>query len=166
MIANCLAFCARCEERLKELRLFLYLRLLLVGSGFVGAATQAASRADWFGARPPIRFSDIPVVFALGIVAMLFVIGIQAVNPWSAKVWLRPTWLANPISFSQPCQFFHLCAWYFMASGLGSFVGRVLSHQPVNADVPLLFAFGIGVRVGLFLVQFAFRWKFADTPPR
>ena len=44
MIANCLAFCARSEERLKALRLFLYLRLLLVGSGFVGTAVAAASR--------------------------------------------------------------------------------------------------------------------------
>ena len=164
MTANCLAFCARWEERLKGLRVFLYLRLLVVGFGFVSTAGEAASRADWLGVRPPIRFSDIPVVFACGIVAMLFVIGIQAVNPLSAKVWLKPAWLANPFSLRQPCQSFHLVAWYFMASGLGAFVARVLSHRPVNADVPVLFAFGLGFRVGLFLVEFAFRWKFADTP--
>ena len=166
MTANCLAFCARWEERLKGLRVFLYLRLLVVGFGFVSTAGEAASRADWLGVRPPIRFSDIPVVFAFGIVAMLFVIGIQAVNPLSAKVWLKPAWLANPFSLRQPCQSFHLVAWYFMASGLGAFVARVLSHRPVNADVPVLFAFGLGFRVGLFLVEFAFRWKFADTPSR
>ncbi len=110
MIANSLAFCARREERVKGLRVFLYLRLLVVGFGFVSTAIQATSQADWLGARPPIRFSDIPVVFAFGIVAMLLVIGIQAVNPWSAKVWLRPSWLADPFSLRQPCQFFHLGA--------------------------------------------------------
>jgi hypothetical protein len=164
MTANCLAFSARWEERLRRRRVFLYLRLLLVGFGFVSTAAQAASRGDWLGARPPIRLVDIPVCFVFGIVAILFVIGIQAVNPWSAKVWLRSSWPANPLSLRQPCQFFHLGAWYFMASGLGALIGRLVSHQAVNADVPLFFAVGLGMRIGLSLVEVVFRRKFVGNP--
>ena len=141
---------------------FLYVRLLLVAFGFVSAAIGAASRDDWMNRDPAIGFGIVPIVFAFMIVGLLFVIGMQAVNPWSAKVWNKPSWAANPFSFSQPCQFFHLAAWFFMASGVGALIGRVLAHRALDVGVPLLFAMGLGGRVGLVLVEFVFRGKFVN----
>lgn len=54
------------------------------------------------------------VFFGFGVIAMLLVVGLQAINPQSAGVWTKPNWYVNPFSLKQPLQFFHLMGFYFI----------------------------------------------------
>ena len=142
-------------------RLPALVRLALLGVGIVGSMVQVIARPDSIRAQPPVTFSIAPVVLFLGVVGMLFVIGIQAVNPWSAKVWSRPSWSENPLSMRQPCQFFHLCAWFMAASGVAGAVTDVIVNHTLHPEYAVIAASGFGIRIGVSLAVVTFSWKFA-----
>jgi hypothetical protein len=90
---------------------------------------------------------------------ILFVVGLQAVNPWSASVWRRPSWCLNPFQAKEPLQFFHLGAFHFMAGGV---VGLAAALFRGPAGVPLavsLIAIGCGIWLGVRLCMVVFRRK-------
>ncbi|NRA80453.1 MAG: hypothetical protein HRU18_19805 [Pseudoalteromonas sp.] len=68
-------------------------------------------------ANPAINLSALGVIFVFTILALLFVVGMQVVNPLSAKVWHMPDWNHNPFSFKDPIQFFHLAAYIMLVQG-------------------------------------------------
>ena len=51
--------------------------------------------------------------------ALLFVIGIQSINPMIRAPWPYPSHESNPLRFSQPLNFFHFAASMILASAAG-----------------------------------------------
>jgi hypothetical protein len=107
-----------------------------------------------------MTLSNAPIVLVFGVVAVLFVIGIQAANPWSAKVWSRPSWSENPFSMRQPCQFFHFGAWHTMAWPVAGALTETVLRRPLHPEYVVIAAFGVGLRIGVSLVEIVFRPKF------
>lgn len=61
-----------------------------------------------------------PVVFVP--VAMLFVIGVQFVNPFTSPKWKAPTWNSNFLNLRDPLHFFHLGAFLGVSGAAGLLV--------------------------------------------
>ena len=104
----------------------------------------------------------VVIVVALPLM-LLFIVGIQAINPYSAPVWNRPSWSVNPFSTREPLQFFYFAAFVFVASGIGA-VARLLAlgvGSYVEALLPLVI--GFGVLLGVALCMLVYRSKMAKS---
>jgi hypothetical protein len=127
-----------------------WLRIAIVAISFVQGIIQPSSlgeASDW----------KIAVIFLFfPIVAILFVIGIQFVNPFSAPTWERPRWTTNPFQFRQPLQFFHLGGYASVADGLGTLVNALFTGTPLFDAVPFILL-GVGTVIGVSLCTVAYR---------
>src|SRR5258708_2617779 len=84
------------------------------------------------------------VFFGFGVIAMVFIVGLQAINPHSATVWTKPDWHVNPFSLKQQLQFFHLAAFFFIVTGLAAAVVALLRHL-AGLEPLLPIALGAGI---------------------
>jgi hypothetical protein len=111
-------------------------------------------------ATPPLDWYVPLVIFFFGPLAMVIVLGVQRINPRSARTWHRPSWTANPFSFRDPVQFFHFAAFLSIAQGVVVLARVLLTSTPfyVEALVPL--AMGLGVWVGVRLAIALYSSKF------
>jgi len=100
--------------------------------------------------------------FAFGVIAMVFVVGLQAVNPHSATVWAKPGWHVNPFSLKQPLQFFHLVGFFFIVTGLAAAVVALLRHL-AGLEPLLPIALGGGILLGVRCCVVLFRRKFGSA---
>lgn len=99
------------------------------------------------------------VIFGFGVIAMLFVVGLQAFNSRSATLWIKPDWRTNPFSLKQPLQFFHMMGYYFIVSGITALAVTLLRHaRGLEPFIPI--ALGAGVLLGVKSCIQLFRWKF------
>ena len=143
-------------------RKWLWVRLSFIVIGVLGGPESvspdsvAASNVDWWACL------FIVLVAPLGY---LFVVGIQAFNPRSAATWRRPSWTANPFDFSEPLQFCHAAAFFFLASGVGAFASLPF-HSWAGAPLATsLLSFGAGSWVGVWLCVWCFRHKMERDVP-
>jgi hypothetical protein len=88
------------------------------------------------------------VFFGFGVIAMVFVVGLQAINPRSAAVWTKPDWHVNSFSLRQPLQFFHLIGFFFIVTGLAAAVVTLLKHL-AGLEPLLPIALGAGTLLGV-----------------
>ena len=129
------------------------------------AIVLAAAVSEFFAplhplARPPIGWGALLAIFGACCVGMVFVLGLQVVNPFSGKPWLRPSWYLNPFNFCQPIQFFHLGAYVCFAQAV-VLLARLVASQVsfyIESLVPL--AIGLGIFLGLQLVMLVFGARF------
>jgi len=137
-----------------------YIRVGLVLVSFLGGAFGTSRGAVNFGyGLPEIAAAS----FAFGVVGMLFVIGVQAFNPWSDAAWAYPQWTQNPFKPGQPLQFFHLGGYFFLAAGVGALL-RAFFVQIAPLAEPVMFAFwGSGILVGVWCCCRLFKKKMART---
>jgi hypothetical protein len=98
--------------------------------------------------------------FGFGVIAMVFVVGLQAVNPHSAAVWTKPDWRVNPFSLKQPLQFFHLVGLFFIVTGMAAVVITLLKHL-VGLEPLLPIALGAGILLGARCCMALYRRKFS-----
>jgi hypothetical protein len=98
-------------------------------------------------------------IFCFGIIGLLFVVGIQRLNPRSAPIWRYPSWSINPFLAREPLQFFHLGGFYFLASGAGIILRKLFLNQ--DLDISLLFfpAFGAGTLCGIYVCTYVYKSK-------
>jgi hypothetical protein len=100
--------------------------------------------------------------FGFGVIAMVFVVGLQAVNPHSAAIWTKPDWHVNPFSLKQPLQFFHLVGFFFIVTGAAAAVVALLRH--LAGMEPLLpIALGAGTLLGVRCCMVLYRRKFGSA---
>jgi hypothetical protein len=98
-------------------------------------------------------------VFLFGVIGMLFVIGIQAVNPRSDAVWERPNWISNPFKGGQPLQFFYFGGYFILAGGIGGLLrSAFVSGTPIVEPV-VLTCWGAGMLLGVWVCTQVFRFK-------
>lgn len=97
--------------------------------------------------------------FVFGVIAMVLVLGLQAINPRSAAVWTEPDWRVNPFSLKQPLQLFHMAGFCCIASG---FSANVLAQTRHVTELESLFpaALGAGILVGIKCRVALYRRKF------
>lgn len=114
-------------------------------------------------AAPPIDWDALFIIFGACAIGLPLVLGVQRFNPQSAKVWSRPSWMANPLNFRDPIQFFHFGAYLSIAQGLVVLIRMVLTSVPfyVEALVPL--AMGLGILLGIRITLGLFASKFASS---
>ncbi len=110
-------------------------------------------------ALPVIGWDSLLAIFLFCVVGLAFLLGLQVINPYSAKVWLRPSWQLNPFNFQQPLQFFHLGAYVCIASGLVVSARLVVSQVPFYVEALLPVTMGIGFLLGIQLFTLVFRAK-------
>ncbi len=102
-------------------------------------------------------------LFGFGILCMLFVVGIQRINPFSAPSWRYPSWFINPFLFREPLQFFHLAGFSMLATSAGTLV-RMLFVEPLLWFSALSsLAFGAGILGGVYACTFVYRGKMERT---
>src|SRR6185312_5484336 len=63
-------------------------------------------------------FAFVAVLLVVAIVAVLFPMSLQRINPMAAIKWSRPSWESNPADIRQPIQTFHLGGWIFLVLGV------------------------------------------------
>ena len=90
------------------------------------------------------------ILFSFSIVALIFVVGIQFVNPRSAAQWRYPSWKLNPFRTKEPLQFFHLAGFLFVAAGLGA-IGNALVEGSRIYDGALFVVLGLGTVAGVYI---------------
>jgi hypothetical protein len=135
---------------------WLYVRAALVVASFTGGVLGEGDQGPELGG----SLSWIAVgVFMFGVIGMLFIIGMQAINPRSAPYWRYPSWACNPFTLREPLQFFHLGGYFFLAAGVGRLL-RFAFDRSIPLFESVVFAFwGGGIVVGVWLGAAIFRKK-------
>jgi hypothetical protein len=137
-----------------------YVRGGVVAASFLGGILGTNRRVVELGiSLPTIAFAT----FTLGIVGMLFVIGIQAFNPRSDAVWAYPKWTLNPFKLRQPLQFFHLGGYFFLLAGVGALSRWLLVRETPLAEPIAFSAWGAGILAGVWCCTRVFHKKMVRT---
>jgi hypothetical protein len=139
---------------------WLAVRLGLVGSLFLYGALVApvAFEQTTFAEAWTSRWQMLGVLFGFGIVALLFVVGIQVLNPRSAPKWRYPSWSINPFLFAEPLQPFHLIGYGLLAQGAGTIINGAVRGL-LSADGVLFTTLGAGVISGVHVCALVYRRK-------
>lgn len=98
--------------------------------------------------------------------AVVFLMAMRAMNPWSEARWMRPTLYTSSLRFNEPLQTFYIGALCMMAAGVGYFVLGVFDAK-VRWLWELPLSAGIGVWLGVRLCVWGFPNRFepkAGTP--
>ena len=125
------------------------------------------------GPHSNLRFFEDPdpVLGVLGVVLLvgfqvlvwpvmfLFVLGIQALNPRSARTWVYPTWHDNPFDFSQPLRFFHMVVFMMAAAAIGAALSALWQPFEPVWDVGGPLGMALGGWLGLQVVWRVCAWK-------
>lgn len=112
----------------------------------------------------PMPGDDTPawsLLVVFGIVGLLFIIGMQRMNPWSASIWRYPAWSINPFLPSEPLQFFHFGGHFMLASAAGAVLRHAVLRQDLRVIDAMPVAFGLGIVCGVRVCTLAFRSKMA-----
>jgi hypothetical protein len=134
-----------------------YVKIAVVGIGFIFGLLSpflGSSEAEY------IDIMDCLIVLIFCPVGLLFVIGIQAINPISGKIWTKPSWESNPFNFKDPLHFFHLGALNILATSVGSFISTFFQNPTLWFPVFLYFFAGAGTLAGVQLCQFIYKKKY------
>jgi hypothetical protein len=137
-----------------SMNLWTWIRFGLLGIVFIGGLATPAQPAtkvlpDW---------NALAAIGGLPL-ALIAVIGVQAVNPRSDTAWRYPTWDANFLNFRQPLQFFHFAACVCFAGGAGTLLRVLLSHSALQPDALTGVVMGAAAAIGVSACTHVFRRK-------
>ncbi|MEM1108600.1 MAG: hypothetical protein AAGH99_07920 [Planctomycetota bacterium] len=90
---------------------------------------------------------------------LLFVIGIQAINPLNDSQWLKPTHDANPLYLRNPLFFFHFAAYLIFAAGGSLLVSSLWRGWPALAHGVYLLLAAPMILLGIRICIRVFRHK-------
>jgi hypothetical protein len=102
--------------------------------------------------KPPLDWLTLLGIFIFIPIALVLVIGLQRLNPRSAKTWKHPSWSTNPFTLRDPIQFFYLAALLSITQGIVAVLRIFVVAVPLypEAFVPLIM--GIGTWFGVKMV--------------
>ncbi len=132
-----------------------WVRFILLAVSFLAELLRPSVSTDV----PSIGWYGLVAILVLSALGLLFVIGLQALNPRSAPVWNVPSWQANPFQLSQPLQFFHLGGYFALSVGIGSILKSLISGWTLQPGTFMWVVFGIGLLAGVQLCVMVFRRK-------
>lgn len=143
------------------MKTWLVVRLALIGLFFLQGALSNQIAAPPEGVSAPL----LAGIFVFAIVGMLFVVGIQRINPRSAPVWRYPNWSISPFLLREPLQFFHLGGFLFIAGGFGSALRLLVLGQAITVSALFLPTFGAGTLAGVYVCTVMYRSKMERAQP-
>ena len=147
-------------ERWFRIRLALFM-LIFVSALFVAdpqiEELSRASGKDW------IVLSGVLVLGAVFIpFAMLCILTLQTINPFSDRLWARPTHQSSPFRLGNPLLFFHFAAYLCVATGLGIILSS-LWRGPFAAIFGLItLVYSLSLLIGVRLVMKVFEHKMEE----
>jgi hypothetical protein len=99
------------------------IRIVLFAIGFLLAVFLPTDQIDELRSSPQWILVALGVMSVLFVVItpllILFVVGIQSINPLSDRSWDEPNHHANPFHFGNPLLFFHFAGYLGATVGLG-----------------------------------------------
>ncbi|GGK51567.1 hypothetical protein A6E11_19090 [Aliivibrio fischeri] len=107
------------------------------------------------------QLKSLLLIFVASLLGLFFIIGIQAFNPYSSKLWVVPSWEINPFTKKQPIVFFHFVAWFITVQSIVQLIFSILCGYSYWSAL-LGTVFGLSIFIGLRLVRIAFHFKFRD----
>lgn len=111
----------------------------------------------------PFQFVVMGVVALIGVLLMplmvLFVVGIQAVNPASDPKWALPTHQSNPFRLSNPLLGFHFAAFVFLACGIALIFSSLWNGWFAIAEGVFTIVGAIMMLIGIRLCVRVFKHK-------
>lgn len=122
----------------------------LLLTAFYSPAQPEGHETPWF---------FVVFTFFFGIIAMLFVVGMQRLNPWTAKEWRYPSWTLNPFQLREPLLFFHFGAYFMLASGIGLLINQVTHGLPITGTSLIQLVFGAGILAGVKVCTLVYKDK-------
>ena len=140
-----------------NLNRWMLMYVVIMGANFFGASLISHGPQSV----PAVTWSTLLAALLLTPVGLLFVIGIQAVNPRSAPRWRYPSWSVNPFTMKEPLLFFHFAAYVSIAGGVGSIAYVLIHDVPTSPGAFLEIVIGIGLLAGVRLCSIIFRQKMA-----
>ncbi len=146
--------------------LWFKIRLGVYALGLVSGVPTAHQEVSELAKFEPwgLAFLAIPcgVATLLMPLMLLFVISIQAVNPWSDEKWLRPTHGCNPFRLGNPLLFFHFGAYWFGAIGIGFLLSALWNGVYAVALGVFMLLGAVATLAGVRLSMLVFKSKMAD----
>ena len=141
-----------------------WLRLVLLGGAFVFGLLS-----PFVDLWEPETTMEGPVfVFAVVLplaffpFALLFVMGLQALNPFSPKKWRRASWHSNFVDPRHPLPFFHVAAYLSAALGGGVLCGVLLAAGSVDLGSLSMISTSAGLLLGVRLCEDVFGCRFEE----
>lgn len=95
------------------------------------------------------------LIAGFSLFAVVMLVGMQAINPWSEGRWVRPSLYVSPLRFNEPLQTFYMGALGSMAAGFGYFVLGIFDAR-VRWFWELPLSAGVGVWLGVRLCVWGF----------
>jgi hypothetical protein len=111
-------------------------------------------------AKPPIEWPALFVIFGVLPIALVVILGVQRINPSSAKTWTRPSWSSNFLNFRDPIQFFYFAAFLSVAQGVAVLAKIALTGTQFYVEALVPIAIGAGAWLGVKLAMLLYRSKF------
>jgi hypothetical protein len=106
------------------------------------------------------------IVFSLLLVLIspfigtLFIIGVQSINPMSAKQWKLPSHSSNPFNLYQPLYFIHFAGYSVVALSIGLLIGSPLHGLNTLLEGLIFLILGANIILALRLCHKVFINKF------
>ncbi len=113
--------------------------------------------------QPQIYWNELAIIFICIPVVLLFVVGIQAINPYSAKVWRKPNWNINPLNFRDPVHFFHFGAYVMLVQGIITSLRVSFSTVTFYPEAMIALVMGVSILIAVHLIMLAYRSKYRES---
>ncbi len=131
--------------------------VLTVGGGLSGVSVVSSEALKSF--KSGLDWTVVLVFFLFAVVGTLYVLAIQAFNPYSAETWRKPSWEISPFLLREPLQFFHCMAYYFIACGVVACAILVYRGDDAFLVGVMMLAIGVGSRLAVALSAYVFHRK-------
>ncbi len=112
---------------------------------------------------PPLNWPALWIIFAFFPVVLPIIIGLQRFNPRSGKVWRRPSWKVNPLSFRDPILILHFAAILAITQGITVLSRLLLTARPIFIESLVPLAMGAGAWLGVRLTIVIYKAKFLES---
>jgi hypothetical protein len=132
-----------------------YIRIAFVSTGII-SGFQIHNQKTGFPS--PWIFS----IIVLFIVPLMMLAVIAMNSKRLPRFWNLPCWEINPLSLSEPFQFFHTISWQAIVSGVVGFVLLPLTGYSYAGQAMLPIVFGFSALLGLYLSMRVFHNRFKD----
>ena len=138
-----------------------FLRVFLIVASIVTGALRpflepAPLRSKW---GPVFAFVMIAGAF-FWPVCLLFVMGLQSINPWSSKKWTRPNWYCNFLNPRDPLPFFHFAAFFLGGAGIGELVSTAATLGTIDWEACMATIHSCEILLGVKICEVAFGARF------
>jgi hypothetical protein len=109
---------------------------------------------------PSMNWTELVILFVFVPIGLLFIIGIQAVNPFSAKEWKKPDWDMNFLNFTDPVPFFHFGAYIMLVQGAVMLCRLPFENAQFHPESFMSLLMGVSVLLGVQIIMLVFRSKY------